>query len=73
MIEREEVLRIAALARLDLTPDIDAEPRYIGRIGLYEPLQMSEEIERLTVERASAPVCAFQNLISPRKPIGRGR
>ena len=27
---------------------------YRGRIGLYEVMQMSEEIERLTVERASA-------------------
>ncbi|HEV8087700.1 MAG TPA: type II secretion system protein GspE, partial [Actinomycetota bacterium] len=25
-----------------------------GRIGLYEVMQMTEEIERLTVERASA-------------------
>ncbi|HSL12474.1 MAG TPA: ATPase, T2SS/T4P/T4SS family [Actinomycetota bacterium] len=29
---------------------------YRGRIGLYEVMQMSEEIERLTVERASAEV-----------------
>ena len=27
---------------------------YRGRIGLYEVMQMSEEIERLTVERSSA-------------------
>jgi type IV pilus assembly protein PilB len=27
---------------------------YRGRIGLYEVMRMSEEIERLTVERASA-------------------
>jgi len=27
---------------------------YRGRVGLYEVMQMSEEIERLTVDRASA-------------------
>ncbi|TMK60027.1 MAG: type II secretion system protein GspE [Actinobacteria bacterium] len=31
-----------------------ANTGYRGRIGLYEVMQMSEEIERLTVERASA-------------------
>ena len=33
-----------------------ANTGYRGRIGLYEVMQMSEEIERLTVERASADV-----------------
>ena len=33
-----------------------ANTGYRGRIGLYEGMQMSEEIERLTVERASADV-----------------
>jgi type IV pilus assembly protein PilB len=31
-----------------------ANTGYRGRIGLYEVMQMSEEIERLTVERSSA-------------------
>jgi type IV pilus assembly protein PilB len=33
-----------------------ANTGYRGRIGLYEVMQMSEEIERLTVERSSAEV-----------------
>ena len=31
-----------------------ANTGYRGRIGLYEVMQMTEEVERLTVERASA-------------------
>ena len=44
---------------------------YRGRIGLYEVMKMNEEIERLTVERASADAitaaAAAQGMISLRE------
>jgi type IV pilus assembly protein PilB len=48
-----------------------ANTGYRGRIGLYEVMQMNEEIERLTVERASADAiraaAAAQGMISLRE------
>ena len=47
-----------------------ANTGYRGRIGLYEVMQMTEEIERLTVERASCrhdqAVAMQQGMISLR-------
>jgi len=54
------VPEIPTLFRPPVDPDVRrkcgscAGTGYRGRLGLYEVMQMSEEIERLTVERASA-------------------